>query len=167
MLTHLVGTQKVLRLKTLPNILFIRLSVSWFYSFNLCNSSVSFILPPPVSPTPFLSGTMVKEYLWWSTRTRRCMSQLSFSVTCSPRATMMTMRKRSQVRGAVLTSAVTEVTSGRWMLLTVCLAQGGRNGYGAKLCNIFSTKFTVETACKEYRHSFKQVRMFLLLKVLW
>lgn len=34
---------------------------------------------------------------------------------------------------------------------------GGRNGYGAKLCNIFSTKFTVETACKEYKHSFKQV----------
>ncbi|KAM4631214.1 DNA topoisomerase 2-beta [Polymixia lowei] len=33
---------------------------------------------------------------------------------------------------------------------------GGRNGYGAKLCNIFSTKFTVETACTEYRHSFKQ-----------
>ncbi|XP_061616843.1 DNA topoisomerase 2-beta isoform X1 [Phyllopteryx taeniolatus] len=33
---------------------------------------------------------------------------------------------------------------------------GGRNGYGAKLCNIFSTKFSVETACKEYRHSFKQ-----------
>ncbi|XP_061700038.1 DNA topoisomerase 2-beta isoform X2 [Syngnathoides biaculeatus] len=33
---------------------------------------------------------------------------------------------------------------------------GGRNGYGAKLCNIFSTKFIVETACKEYRHSFKQ-----------
>ncbi|XP_034017358.1 DNA topoisomerase 2-beta [Thalassophryne amazonica] len=33
---------------------------------------------------------------------------------------------------------------------------GGRNGYGAKLCNIFSNKFTVETACKEYRHSFKQ-----------
>lgn len=39
----------------------------------------------------------------------------------------------------------------------VCLLLGGRNGYGAKLCNIFSTKFTVETACKEYRHSFKQV----------
>lgn len=38
-----------------------------------------------------------------------------------------------------------------------CLSTGGRNGYGAKLCNIFSTKFTVETACKEYRHSFKQV----------
>uniref|UniRef100_A0A673I4E2 DNA topoisomerase 2 n=1 Tax=Sinocyclocheilus rhinocerous TaxID=307959 RepID=A0A673I4E2_9TELE len=33
---------------------------------------------------------------------------------------------------------------------------GGRNGYGAKLCNIFSTKFTVETACKEYKRSFKQ-----------
>ncbi|XP_066992213.2 DNA topoisomerase 2 isoform X2 [Anabrus simplex] len=34
---------------------------------------------------------------------------------------------------------------------------GGRNGYGAKLCNIFSTKFTVETACKEYKKQFKQV----------
>ena len=26
---------------------------------------------------------------------------------------------------------------------------GGRNGFGAKLCNIFSTKFTVETASKK------------------
>jgi hypothetical protein len=34
---------------------------------------------------------------------------------------------------------------------------GGRNGYGAKLCNIFSTMFTVETAAKEYKRSFKQV----------
>lgn len=42
-------------------------------------------------------------------------------------------------------------------VLTGCSTSGGRNGYGAKLCNIFSTKFTVETACKEYRHSFKQV----------
>uniref|UniRef100_A0A4W6DEL5 DNA topoisomerase 2 n=1 Tax=Lates calcarifer TaxID=8187 RepID=A0A4W6DEL5_LATCA len=33
---------------------------------------------------------------------------------------------------------------------------GGRNGYGAKLCNIFSTKFTVETACKESKRTFKQ-----------
>ncbi|XP_041476375.1 DNA topoisomerase 2-alpha-like [Lytechinus variegatus] len=33
---------------------------------------------------------------------------------------------------------------------------GGRNGYGAKLCNIFSTKFTVITACKEYKKKFKQ-----------
>lgn len=33
---------------------------------------------------------------------------------------------------------------------------GGRNGYGAKLCNIFSTKFTVETASKEYKKHFKQ-----------
>nr|NVI79293.1 topoisomerase 2 [Cucujiformia] len=33
---------------------------------------------------------------------------------------------------------------------------GGRNGYGAKLCNIFSTKFTVETANKEYKKQFKQ-----------
>lgn len=34
---------------------------------------------------------------------------------------------------------------------------GGRNGYGAKLCNIFSEKFTVETANKKYKKSFKQV----------
>jgi DNA topoisomerase-2 len=34
---------------------------------------------------------------------------------------------------------------------------GGRNGFGAKLCNIFSTKFTVETANKEYKKNFKQV----------
>lgn len=33
---------------------------------------------------------------------------------------------------------------------------GGRNGYGAKLCNIFSTKFTVETADGEYGKCFKQ-----------
>nr|NVI79288.1 topoisomerase 2 [Cucujiformia] len=34
---------------------------------------------------------------------------------------------------------------------------GGRNGYGAKLCNIFSTKFVVETASKQYKKEFKQV----------
>jgi len=34
---------------------------------------------------------------------------------------------------------------------------GGRNGYGAKLCNVFSTKFTVETATKKYKRAFKQV----------
>ena len=33
---------------------------------------------------------------------------------------------------------------------------GGRNGYGAKLCNVFSTKFTVETAFKESKKEFKQ-----------
>eukprot|EP00106_Octopus_bimaculoides_P022777 XP_014790219.1 PREDICTED: DNA topoisomerase 2-beta-like [Octopus bimaculoides] len=33
---------------------------------------------------------------------------------------------------------------------------GGRNGYGAKLCNIFSTKFVVETSCQEYKRAFKQ-----------
>src|SRR6266496_6204662 len=36
---------------------------------------------------------------------------------------------------------------------------GGRNGYGAKLANIFSTEFIVETtdssACKKYRQIFK------------
>ena len=35
---------------------------------------------------------------------------------------------------------------------------GGRNGYGAKLCNIFSSEFTVETACSESKKSFKMVR---------
>ena len=35
---------------------------------------------------------------------------------------------------------------------------GGRNGYGAKLCNIFSTLFTVETANSESGKAFKQVR---------
>lgn len=34
---------------------------------------------------------------------------------------------------------------------------GGRNGYGAKLCNIFSTKFTLETSSKEHHKKFKQV----------
>lgn len=34
---------------------------------------------------------------------------------------------------------------------------GGRNGFGAKLCNIFSNKFTVETASREYKKAFKQV----------
>jgi DNA topoisomerase-2 len=34
---------------------------------------------------------------------------------------------------------------------------GGRNGYGAKLCNVFSNKFTVETANKKSKRAFKQV----------
>ena len=34
---------------------------------------------------------------------------------------------------------------------------GGRNGYGAKLCNIFSTEFIVETADKKTALKFKQV----------
>ncbi|KAG5443900.1 DNA topoisomerase 2-alpha, variant 2 [Clonorchis sinensis] len=34
---------------------------------------------------------------------------------------------------------------------------GGRNGYGAKLCNIFSKKFIVETSSKDYKKSFRQV----------
>ena len=33
---------------------------------------------------------------------------------------------------------------------------GGRNGFGAKLCNVFSTKFTVETSDKSAKKSFKQ-----------
>lgn len=38
---------------------------------------------------------------------------------------------------------------------------GGRNGYGAKLCNIFSTQFMVETADSRTGKKFKQVRLFL------
>ncbi|XP_043264993.1 DNA topoisomerase 2 isoform X1 [Colletes gigas] len=33
---------------------------------------------------------------------------------------------------------------------------GGRNGFGAKLCNIFSHRFTVETSSREYRKCLKQ-----------
>jgi len=32
---------------------------------------------------------------------------------------------------------------------------GGRNGYGAKLCNIFSDRFVVETSCEKYKKCFK------------
>jgi len=34
---------------------------------------------------------------------------------------------------------------------------GGRNGYGAKLCNIFSTEFVVETVDGSKGKKFKQV----------
>jgi DNA topoisomerase-2 len=34
---------------------------------------------------------------------------------------------------------------------------GGRNGYGAKLCNIFSSEFTIETSSSESGKMFKQV----------
>lgn len=34
---------------------------------------------------------------------------------------------------------------------------GGRNGYGAKLANIFSSEFIVETACKSDGYKYKQV----------
>ena len=37
------------------------------------------------------------------------------------------------------------------------IAIGGRNGYGAKLANIFSTQFTVETADSSVGLKFKQV----------
>src|SRR6266480_4757321 len=33
---------------------------------------------------------------------------------------------------------------------------GGRNGYGAKLCNIFSTEFTIETADSRTNKKYKQ-----------
>lgn len=44
---------------------------------------------------------------------------------------------------------------------------GGRNGYGAKLCNIFSTNFTIETACSESGKVFKQVHGWRLDTVLF
>ena len=34
---------------------------------------------------------------------------------------------------------------------------GGRNGYGAKLANIFSTEFTIETADGDRMRKYKQV----------
>ena len=34
---------------------------------------------------------------------------------------------------------------------------GGRNGYGAKLCNIYSTKFTIETADSKQKKKYKQI----------
>lgn len=34
---------------------------------------------------------------------------------------------------------------------------GGRNGYGAKLCNIFSTKFIIETASGDDKRAFTQI----------
>ncbi|KAI5127794.1 DNA topoisomerase II [Nematocida parisii] len=41
---------------------------------------------------------------------------------------------------------------------------GGRNGYGAKLCNIFSTKFVIETADKKNKKKFRQVYTNNMLK---
>jgi len=40
---------------------------------------------------------------------------------------------------------------------------GGRNGYGAKLCNIFSTEFIVETSDKHAGKKFKQVKLHINL----
>lgn len=42
---------------------------------------------------------------------------------------------------------------------------GGRNGYGAKLCNIFSTKFVVETCSSDSGKKFKQVHVDLLCRM--
>src|SRR5438270_13263697 len=37
---------------------------------------------------------------------------------------------------------------------------GGRNGYGAKLCNIFSTEFTVETSNKQSGKRLTQMMIY-------
>ena len=36
---------------------------------------------------------------------------------------------------------------------------GGRNGFGAKLANIFSTEFVIETADGERKRQYKQVHL--------
>ena len=41
---------------------------------------------------------------------------------------------------------------------------GGRNGYGAKLCNIFSTKFVVETCSSDSGKKFKQVLSYIYIQ---
>ena len=42
---------------------------------------------------------------------------------------------------------------------------GGRNGFGAKLCNIFSNKFTVETVDSSQNLKFKQTWRFVRWKI--
>ena len=44
---------------------------------------------------------------------------------------------------------------------------GGRNGYGAKLCNIFSSEFTVETSCSESKKYFKMVCYTVQFPLIW
>lgn len=41
---------------------------------------------------------------------------------------------------------------------------GGRNGYGAKLANIFSTEFTIETADGKRLRRYKQVGFLLVFR---
>jgi DNA topoisomerase-2 len=43
---------------------------------------------------------------------------------------------------------------------------GGRNGYGAKLCNVFSNKFVVETASRSHKRAFKQVSFSKYYKII-
>ena len=43
---------------------------------------------------------------------------------------------------------------------------GGRNGYGAKLCNIYSTEFTVETVC-DNKHFKQVINTFTLQDILF
>lgn len=42
---------------------------------------------------------------------------------------------------------------------------GGRNGFGAKLANIYSTEFIIETADGERGKKYKQVRLKVLVPV--
>ncbi len=65
------------------------------------------------------------------------------------------MRMRSQ-RTRALTQALTHALT---LVASALLAQtvGGRNGFGAKLTNIFSTEFVVETCDGKRQRRFRQV----------
>lgn len=57
------------------------------------------------------------------------------------------------------------------LLVITCIMQvtGGRNGYGAKLTNIFSTEFTIETCDGHRSRRYKQVvyKQIKCLDVCW
>lgn len=119
-------------------------------------------------------GTMEGGFLLLNIKRRRCMSQQWYLDTSWHLATMMTARRKLQVQSLfhicriffLQFSSVLFVHQ-NWCCPTIifcelCIWTGGRNGYGAKLCNIFSTKFIVETSCKEYHKAFKQVRFSLI-----
>ena len=56
---------------------------------------------------------------------------------------------------------------GKWkkILHFIFYFTGGRNVCGAKLCNIFSEKFTVETSCKTSKKCFRQVTYTVTINI--
>lgn len=120
-------------------------------------------------------GTMEGGFQLSNIKQRRCMYQQWYLDTSWHLATMMTAKRKLQVQTYFIHAGIFLQFSGvlfvnpNWSYPTIrfrelCIWTGGRNGYGAKLCNIFSTKFIVETSCKEYHKAFKQVRFSLLGK---
>ncbi|TKR76459.1 hypothetical protein L596_017589 [Steinernema carpocapsae] len=70
-----------------------------------------------------------------------------------------TRRRSSTCRNSSLERSSrlpTTTTTRRRSLRSYLPIPGGRNGFGAKLCNVFSSKFTLETSTKEYGKRFKQ-----------